>query len=152
MDDSMLVSVIKLISLDSKNILNHDKDLRFKIKNYCQSLMDEDSVELYDDDDIDYGVSLNEFIKYFSDIKQTNAIVIDGIQSVNNHMINCLKQKSSCIDLCTSMSNQQRHFLKTVLNYDISVCTACGASIPCVIFSLSKDLKDLNYINISLKS
>lgn len=148
MDYSMLVSVIKLISLDAENILNHDKDLRFKIKNYCQSLMDEDSVELYDDD-IDYGVSLNEFIKYFSDIKQTNAIVTDGIQSVNNHMINCLKQKSPCIDLCTSMSNQQRHFLKTVLNYDISVCTTCGANVPCVIFSLSKDL---NYINISLKS
>lgn len=144
MDDSRLVSVIKLISLDAENILNHDKDLRFKIKNYCQSLMDENSVELYDDD-IDCGVSLNEFIKYFSDIKQTNAIVMDGIQSVNNHMINCLKQ----MDLCTIMSNQQRHFLKTVLNYDISVCTACGANIPCVIFSLSKDL---NYINISLKS
>lgn len=148
MDYSRLVSIIKLISLDAENILNHDKDLRFKIKNYCQSLMDEDSVELYDDD-IDYGVSLSEFIKYFSDIKQTNAIVMDGIQSVNNHMINCLKQKSSCAYLCTNMSNQQRHFLKTVLNYDISVCTTCGAYMPCVIFSLSKDL---NYINISLKS
>lgn len=148
MDYSMLVSVIKLISLDSKNILNHDKDLRFKIKNYCQSLMDEDSVELYDDD-IDYGVSLSEFIKYFSDIKQTNAIVMDGEQSTDNRMINCLKQKIPCAYLCTSMSNQQRYFLKTILNYDISVCTACGASIPCVIFSLSKDF---NYINISLKS
>lgn len=138
MDYNRLVSVIKLISLDAENILNHDKDLRFKIKNYCQSLMDEDSVELYDDD-IDYGVSLSEFTKYFSDIKQTNAIVTDGAKLANNHSMN----------LCTSMSNQQRHFLKTVLNYDISVCTACGASIPCVIFSLSKDF---NYINISLKS
>lgn len=138
MDYNRLVSVIKLISLDAENILNHDKDLRFKIKNYCQSLMDEDSVELYDDD-IDYGVSLSEFTKYFSDIKQTNAIVIGGAKLANNHSMN----------LCTSMSNQQRHFLKTVLNYDISVCTACGASIPCVIFSLSKDF---NYINISLKS
>lgn len=148
MNYSKLISVIKLISIDARNILNHDKDLRFKIKNYCQSLMDEDSVELYDDD-IDYGVSLSEFIKYFSDIKQTNVIVTDGAQSVNNHMINCLKQKSPCVNLCTSMLNQQRHFLKTVLNYDISVCTTCGVNVPCVIFSLSKDL---NYINISLKA
>lgn len=143
MDYSKLVSVIKLISLDAENILNHDKDLRFKIKNYCQSLIDEGSVELYDDD-IDYGVSLSEFIKYFSDIKQTNAIVTDGVKSVSNHMIDCLKQKSPCVNLCTSTLNQQRHFLKTVLNYDISVCTACGVYVPCVVFSLLKDLKDVN--------
>lgn len=139
MDYSKLISVIKLISIDARNILINNQELQHIIKDYCDH-----NAKSYDTD-IDYGISLNEFIKYFSDIKQTNAIVTDGVQSANNHMINCLKQKRPCVNLCTYTANQHRDFLKTVSNYNISICTSCGVITPCIIFSLSKDF---NYMDI----